>query len=127
MIKSFSPVIAAGILAFSLTAFATPASAEKGGAQCEHNYFAAKPCIATIHKWQAWADRNGLPRNAESARVFQAYAKHDYRTGDRLLARLKGVSEAEVRGSGLRVVRLVEGYAHAPVDASAGQSAESRN
>lgn len=74
---------------------------------CENNYFAANPCPKAIRLWKQWAAQEGLELNYQSAATFQAYASHDFRTGDRLYARAKGLPDPNAyAGPGLDVVAL---------------------
>jgi hypothetical protein len=114
-------VLASVILSFALQT--TASAAGMGNDRCVHNYYDARPCLSSIKKWRAWADYHGLERDHQSAAVFQAYAEYNYTVGDKLFAALKGVDVEQVKGIGLQVVQLVEGFVHMPADLTPEQAA----
>lgn len=65
-------------------------STERG---CIYNYYSHRPCIDTIRKWREFAEFNDLELNPQSAQIFQAYKHDQFTTGDRLLARARGLPD----------------------------------
>lgn len=77
-----------------------PKEARKGGGwigdanrKCVPNYYAPNPCLDTVRRWTEFSEFNSLPLNLESAAIFQAYAQNDTVTGDRMMARAKGLPD----------------------------------
>lgn len=77
-----------------------PKEARKGGGwigdasnRCIPNYYAPNPCIDTVRRWTEFSEFNNLPLNPESAAIFQAYAQNDAVTGNRMMARAKGLPD----------------------------------
>ena len=60
---------------------------------CVYNYFAANPCPDAKRKWTEFAEFHGLPLDGSSAAIFQAYKQADVATGDRLMARARGLPD----------------------------------
>jgi hypothetical protein len=60
-------------------------------AGCVYNYYAARPCLDTLRRWQDFTDFHGLEMSPETAVIFQAYKHNDVATGDRLMARARGL------------------------------------
>ncbi|SMF32917.1 hypothetical protein SAMN06265365_11178 [Tistlia consotensis] len=62
----------------------------RGGQRCVYNYFAPNPCLDTARRWTEFSEIYGLPKNRESAEIFEAFAQEDVRIGERLLASALG-------------------------------------
>lgn len=60
------------------------------GQSCVDNYFSNRPCLDTVKRWTDFTEIYGLPKDRESAAIFQAFAQADTRTGERLLASALG-------------------------------------
>ena len=73
---------------------------------CKFNYYRPNLCPGTIEIWREFTERHGLGLSRVSARMFQAYARGNYRRGDRLFRAAKGIPEAEYTGPGLEVMAL---------------------
>ena len=71
----------------------------KRGEDCEFNYYAVLPCPGVVRAWQEFAEKHGLELNEQTAEIFEAYAERDIEAGDVLLAEVKGVTVAELRGT----------------------------
>ena len=69
-------------------------SQERG---CIYNYFATRPCTDTVRLWQEFTEVHGLEMDGDSAKILQAYKHHDFDTGDRLMARARGLPPPQGR------------------------------
>lgn len=67
---------------------------------CQYDHFAPNPCPGTREMWQAFAAREGLELNRDSAKIFRAYVNRRYGWADRLYARVKGYKLPEYSGIG---------------------------
>lgn len=84
-----------------------PAAAGEAG-DCALNPFATRPCLGALVAWQDFRERYRLPDELESARIFEAYAEGDFKSGDALFAEAKGVSVAQLlEAAGVPADRLV--------------------
>lgn len=61
-----------------------------GARRCVQNYYAPNPCLDTVQRWTEFTRIYGLPKNRDSAAIFQAFAQENERTGERLLASALG-------------------------------------
>ena len=67
-----------------------PKEGEAGA--CSPNPYAPKPCPESVAAWRSFAARYELADDITNARIFQAYAEGELKTGDRLFASAKGVA-----------------------------------
>ena len=58
---------------------------------CVYNYYAARPCLDTVRRWRDFTEFHGLEMTPETATIFQAYKHNDVETGNRLMARARGL------------------------------------
>ena len=58
---------------------------------CQHDPTSPNRCVTSIVELEEFAAEHGLPLDFNTARVFQAYVRHDTVRGDRLYARAKGI------------------------------------
>ncbi len=59
--------------------------------ECRHDPTSPNRCVTSIVELEEFAAQHGLPLDFNTARVFQAYVRHDTVRGDRLYARAKGI------------------------------------
>jgi hypothetical protein len=60
-------------------------------AGCIYNYYAARPCLDTVRRWREFTEFHDLEMTPETATIFQAYKHHDVETGNRMMARARGL------------------------------------
>lgn len=90
----------------ALAGLKQPPASEAGG--CSLNPYAARPCLASVAAWRKFRERYRLPDDAESARIFEAYATGDFAEGDQLFAEAKGVSLVQLlEAAGVSTGRLI--------------------
>jgi len=65
-----------------------PACQEK----CSLNPYSDYPCMHVISIWRDFAEKYGLPLDRKSGEIFEAYAEHDFKRGDRLYTSTTGRS-----------------------------------
>ncbi|MEM7227104.1 MAG: hypothetical protein AAF495_29320 [Pseudomonadota bacterium] len=80
--------------AFSLQAEVTRMNLPRSGGEaeaCTWNPFGPNPCPGAHQTFRTFAARHGLEPNAQSARMFEAYTRGDFKTGDVIYALAKNL------------------------------------